>query len=142
GHLSLGAGGGRGRATTKGPPMTATTDPIRPLRADRVPAWALEADVVIAGYGVAGAAAAVEAARAGAAVLVLERAGGWGGAASQAGGCIYLGGGTPVQQACGFEDSAEEMEKFLTAALGPGADAAKIADYCAGSLEHFDWLVG
>lgn len=122
--------------------MTATTDPIRPLRADRVPAWDLEADVVIAGYGVAGAAAAVEAARAGADVLVLERAGGWGGAASQAGGFIYLGGGTPVQQACGFEDSAEEMEKFLTAALGPGADAAKIADYCAGSLEHFDWLVG
>lgn len=38
--------------------------------------------MVIAGYGVAGAAAAVEAARAGSQVLVLERTGGWGGAAA------------------------------------------------------------
>ena len=39
------------------------------------------ADVVIVGYGIAGAAAAVEASAAGADVLVVERTGGWGGAA-------------------------------------------------------------
>lgn len=104
--------------------------------------WDHEADVVIAGYGVAGASAAVEAARAGADVLVLERTGSWGGAASMAGGFIYLGGGTPVQKACGFEDSVDNMAAFLKVAMGPGADEKRINDYCAGSVAHFDWLVG
>ncbi|MFI2283319.1 FAD-dependent oxidoreductase [Nocardia beijingensis] len=114
---------------------------IRPLRASRVENWDLRADVVIAGYGIAGVSAAIEAARAGADVLVLERTGGWGGAAALAGGFIYLGGGTPLQQALGFEDTPENMETFLLAALGPGVDKAKIADYCRGSVEHFAWLV-
>ncbi|MGV9973976.1 FAD-dependent oxidoreductase [Nocardia beijingensis] len=114
---------------------------IRTLRASRVENWDLRADVVIAGYGIAGVSAAIEAARAGADVLVLERTGGWGGAAALAGGFIYLGGGTPLQQALGFEDTPENMETFLLAALGPGVDKAKIADYCRGSVEHFTWLV-
>ncbi|MBW8487468.1 FAD-dependent oxidoreductase [Actinomadura parmotrematis] len=104
--------------------------------------WDLAADVVVAGYGIAGAAAAVEAARAGAGVLVLERTGGWGGAATMAGGFVYLGGGTPLQRALGFEDSPENMARFMLAALGPDADEAKIRDYCAGSVEHYRWLVG
>ena len=49
-----------------------------PTPADRITNWDYEADVVIAGYGIAGAAAAVEAASASADVLVLERTGGWG----------------------------------------------------------------
>ncbi|MFI7524063.1 FAD-dependent oxidoreductase [Nocardia salmonicida] len=114
---------------------------VRPQRADGVTTWDFEADVVIAGYGVAGAAAAIEAARAGADVLVLERTGGWGGAAALSGGFIYLGGGTPLQRALGFEDNPENMAAFLVAALGPGADKAKITDYCHGSVEHFEWLV-
>lgn len=117
-------------------------DDILPIPVSAVTEWADEADVVIAGYGVAGAAAAVEAARAGADVLVLERTGSWGGAASMAGGFIYLGGGTEIQKACGFEDSVDNMAAFLNAAMGPGADAARIADYCEGSVAHFDWLVG
>lgn len=115
---------------------------VYPIPAASIKAWDHEADVVIAGYGIAGAAAAVEAAGAGADVLVLERAGSWGGAAAMAGGFVYLGGGTPIQKACGFDDSVENMTAFLNVAMGPGADQNRIADYCAGSLEHFDWLVG
>ncbi|WP_405163796.1 FAD-dependent oxidoreductase [Nocardia sp. NBC_01499] len=114
---------------------------LRPLRASSVTEWDLQADVVIAGYGIAGVCAAIEAARAGADVLILERTGGWGGAAAMAGGFIYLGGGTPLQQALGFEDTPENMETFLLAALGPGVDKAKIADYTRGSVEHYNWLV-
>ncbi|MEV6320700.1 FAD-dependent oxidoreductase [Nocardia sp. NPDC051787] len=114
---------------------------IRPLRASSVTTWDHRADVVVAGYGIAGVCAAIEAARAGADVLILERTGGWGGAAAMAGGFIYLGGGTPLQQALGFEDTPENMETFLLAALGPGVDKAKIADYCRGSVEHYNWLV-
>ncbi|MEV0354844.1 FAD-dependent oxidoreductase [Nocardia sp. NPDC050697] len=117
------------------------TATVQPERVAAISEWDHEADVVVVGYGAAGAAAAIEAAEAGADVLVLERTGGWGGAATLSGGFIYLGGGTALQKALGFEDSPENMETFLTAALGPGVDAAKIHDYCQGSVEHFDWLV-
>jgi 3-oxo-5alpha-steroid 4-dehydrogenase len=118
-----------------------TGSDVHPLPASSIGRWDHEADVVIAGYGVAGAAAAVEAARAGADVLVLERTGSWGGAAAMAGGFIYLGGGTPLQKACGFDDSVDNMAAFLNAAMGPGADENRIADYCSGSVDHFNWLV-
>lgn len=113
----------------------------RPIAAADVTTWDLEADVVVAGYGIAGVSAAIEAARAGSEVLILDRSGGWGGAAALSGGWIYLGGGTPLQRALGFEDTAEDMEKFMTAALGPGVDTAKIHDYAHGSVEHYQWLV-
>lgn len=114
---------------------------VRPLPATDVTEWDATADVVVVGYGAAGAAAAIGAAAQGVDVLVLEHTGGWGGAAALAGGFIYLGGGTPVQRACGFDDTPEAMHRFLKAALGPAADEAKLAMYAERSLEHFDWLV-
>ncbi|MEU0540498.1 FAD-dependent oxidoreductase [Nocardia sp. NPDC005978] len=114
---------------------------VRPLAASEVGDYDIETEVLVVGYGAAGASAAFEAARAAARVLVLDRSGGPGGASAMSGGEIYLGGGTPIQRACGFEDTPEAMAAFLTAALGAGADAAKIEAYCAGSVEHFGWLV-
>jgi len=112
---------------------------VRPAGA--VKRWDLEADVVVVGFGCAGACAAIAAAEAGAEVLVLERASGGGGTSAMSGGLIYLGGGTPVQTACGFEDSPEEMYKFLMAACGPEPDAAKVRIFCDESVAHFHWLV-
>ena len=103
--------------------------------------WADEADVLVVGFGAAGAAAAYEAVAAGADVLVLERAGAAGGAAAMSDGFVYLGGGTPEQQQAGFDDSVENMKAFLRAACGPAPDEAKIDAYCESSLEHRDWLV-
>jgi len=103
--------------------------------------WDLEADVVVVGFGCAGACAAIEATEAGADVLVLERASGGGGTSAMSGGLIYMGGGTPVQQACGYEDSPEDMFNFLMAACGPQADEAKVQLLCAESVAHFHWLV-
>ncbi|WP_067544324.1 FAD-dependent oxidoreductase [Nocardia crassostreae] len=114
---------------------------VTPRAASEIGGYDIETDVLVVGYGAAGAAAAFEAALAGARVLVLDRAGGGGGASAMSGGEIYLGGGTPIQVACGFEDTPEEMAAFLEAAMGAGADAAKIDEYCAGSVEHFQWLV-
>ena len=88
--------------------------------------WDDEADVIIVGMGGAGVCAAIEAAEAGASVLGLERAGAPGGASALSHGQLYMGGGTPVQKACGFEDSVEEMAKYLAAACGLGADVEKI----------------
>jgi 3-oxo-5alpha-steroid 4-dehydrogenase len=97
-------------------------------------------DVLVVGFGCAGAAAAYESATAGADTLVLDRTSAVGGSSAMSGGEIYLGGGTAVQRACGVTDTPEEMYKFLVAALGPHADEARLAAYCDGSLELFDWL--
>jgi succinate dehydrogenase/fumarate reductase flavoprotein subunit len=103
--------------------------------------WDDAADVVVVGLGCAGACAAIEAARAGAEVCALERAGGGGGTSALSGGLLYLGGGTPVQEKSGFEDSPDEMFKYLMAACGPGPDEAKVRLFCERSVEHFHWLV-
>ncbi len=112
----------------------------RPVELADVTAFDHEVDVLVVGVGCAGAAAAMEAARAGASVLALERASGPGGSSAQSGGELYLGGGTAVQQACGFEDDADNMYDYLVAALGPHADEEKLRLYCDGSLEHFEWF--
>ena len=106
-----------------------------------ISSWDEQVDVLVVGLGCAGAAAALEAAQAGAETLVLERAGGGGGTSAMSGGLLYLGGGTSLQKACGFEDSAEEMEKYLLASCGDAPDAEKIRLYCEGSVAHFDWVV-
>lgn len=99
-----------------------------------------ETDVLVVGLGAAGACAALEAQGAGANVVVLERASGGGGTSANSGGLIYMGGGTPVQEACGFEDSVEEMFKFLMYASAPSACEEKIRPFCEESVAHFHWL--
>jgi succinate dehydrogenase/fumarate reductase flavoprotein subunit len=101
----------------------------------------MEAEVVVVGLGAAGGAAAIEAARAGADVLVLERAAAGGGTTADSGGLIYFGGGTPVQKACGFDDTPEEMCKHLLEA-SDGANEEKVRLYCEQSVEHFQWFLG
>jgi 3-oxo-5alpha-steroid 4-dehydrogenase len=96
----------------------------------------------VVGYGCAGASAAIGASELGADVVIVERAGAGGGASAMAGGEIYLGGGTPVQKACGFDDTPEAMRAYLMAATGPGPNEAKIDVYCERSVEHFHWLAG
>jgi 3-oxo-5alpha-steroid 4-dehydrogenase len=96
-------------------------------------------DVVVVGFGMAGGCAAVEAAEAGASVLVLERAAVPGGTSALAGGHFYLGGGTAVQSATGHQDSPGEMYAYLMA-VTPEPDAGKIRAYADGSVAHFDWL--
>ena len=111
---------------------------IRRLR--EIPRFDREVDVLVMGLGLAGASVALEAKSAGADVLVIERSGAGGGASALSGGLIYMGGGTPVQKAAGFEDSEENMFKFLMAVSSPGADEEKIRVFCQDSIEHFHWF--
>src|SRR5579871_2066529 len=80
---------------------------VTPCDAAEVSNWDHTVDVVVVGFGAAGSCAAFSAAEAGAEVLVAERTGGPGGAAALAEGIVYLGGGTPIQQACGFSDTVD-----------------------------------
>src|SRR6478735_12357301 len=98
-------------------------------------------DVVVVGFGIAGGCAALEAARAGARVLLLERAAVHGGTSAMSGGHFYLGGGTAVQRATGWEDSADVMYAYLVA-VSKEPEHDKIRAYCDGSVEHFGWLEG
>jgi 3-oxo-5alpha-steroid 4-dehydrogenase len=129
--------------------MTADDDvaAIEPVPERDVARFDDEADVVVLGLGCAGASAAISASERGLDVLAFERQGAPGGTSAMSGGLVYLGGGTPVQRGCGFDDDADTMYAFLlaaTAAHGGAAtdrpDLAKLRLYCDESVAHFHWL--
>lgn len=120
--------------------MNAEVAPLSPLHIGDIGRFDLEADVVVVGQGVAGGAAAIEAARASADTVVLERMSRGGGATALSTGITYFGGGTEIQRACGFEDSLADMSAFVTLAAGAGHDPERVRLYCEGSLEHFQWF--
>src|SRR3546814_8028469 len=82
--------------------------------------WDDTADVLVVGFGGAGACAAIEAREAGADVIAIDRFAG-GGATAYSGGIIYAGG-TRFQKEAGFEDNAEQMSSYLSMAeIGRGS---------------------
>ncbi len=109
------------------------------VASDAVDEWAHTADVVVVGLGMAGVCAALEAHRAGAKVLVIERASGGGGASATSEGILYLGGGTALQRDLGFEDSPDNMFAFMRSSTST-TDDAKLRQFCDDSPAHFDWL--
>ncbi len=119
------------------------TNPSQYRRAGSVSQWHMDTDVAIVGFGGAGGCAAIEAADAGASVSLFELASASGGSTALSSAEIYMGGngGTRVQQACGFQDSTEDMFTYMMMAAGPQADEEKIRNYCQSSRDHFQWLV-
>jgi 3-oxo-5alpha-steroid 4-dehydrogenase len=103
--------------------------------------WDLQADVVVVGFGAAGACAALEAAAAGARVVLLDRFAG-GGATALSGGVVYAGGGTPQQRAAGVGDSAEAMFRYLQTEVGDAVPAGTLREFCDGSAAMLGWLEG
>jgi FAD binding domain len=93
--------------------------------------WDVEADVVVVGFGAAGACAALEAASAGGSVLVLDRFGG-GGATALSGGVVYAGGGTPQQRAAGVTDSPGAMFGYLRTEVGDAVPTPTLREFCDG----------
>ena len=106
-----------------------------------LPDWDVEAEVVVVGFGAAGACAALEAAAAGRSVLVLERFGG-GGATALSGGVVYAGGGTPQQRAAGVTDTPEAMFGYLSGEVGDAVPAETLREFCDGSVAMLAWLEG
>lgn len=101
--------------------------------------WDQEVDVVVVGFGAAGATAAIAAAEAGARVLVLERWG-EGGATARSGGIIYAGGGTPQQRAAGFDDDPAEMFHYLQAECDGSVPDHVLRVFCERSAADLAWL--
>lgn len=112
-----------------------------PLRVNGVGSlnWQDECDVLVVGFGAAGACAAIEAANAGARVMIVDRFSG-GGASAKSGGIVYAGGGTSHQKAAGFDDTPDAMYEYLRREVGDAATEATLRFFCAQSTAMIEWL--
>ncbi|SER83035.1 FAD-binding protein [Lentzea albida] len=97
------------------------------------------ADVVVIGFGAAGACAAVEAAASGASVVVLDRFGG-GGATALSGGVVYAGGGTRQQVEAGVPDSVDAMYSYLWHEVRDAVSPETLRRFCEDSAKMLAWL--
>ena len=129
-------------SASPGKPRTSTVTPIEPaleVASARDLAWDDEADVLVVGWGAAGACAALEARAAGASVLVLDRFGG-GGASVLSGGVVYAGGGTPYQQQAGYDDSPQAMFEYLRHETQGVVSDETLLRFCQQSVGNLAWL--
>ena len=118
--------------------MTATP-PITVESADSI-GWDETADVVVIGFGGAGAAAALQAREGGAEVIVLDRFSG-GGTTAYSGGVLYAGG-TRFQREAGVDDDASNLEAYLALEVGDAVRPETLKRFCEGSSDDVEWLVG
>jgi 3-oxo-5alpha-steroid 4-dehydrogenase len=96
-------------------------------------------DVIVVGFGAAGACAAIDAAENGSRVLVVDRNMG-GGASAVSGGVVYAGGGTPHQKAAGYDDDPDNMFNYLHQEVQGIVDDATLRRFCNQSAEQLAWL--
>ena len=113
--------------------------PVQLDAADENVDWDVAGDVVIIGFGGAGAAAAIEASDGGAQVVVLDRFAG-GGSTRISGGIYYAGGGTRIQREAGVQDTPENMFNYLRQETGDAVREDTLRRFCAQSPENFAWL--
>ncbi|MFJ2742218.1 FAD-binding protein [Streptomyces sp. NPDC087440] len=101
--------------------------------------WDAETDVLVIGFGGAGASAAIEAADSGARVVAVDRFFG-GGATALSGGVVYAGGGTRPQREAGIEDSVDAMFAYLKEEAQGVVSDTLLRDFCEKSSGNLDWL--
>lgn len=124
---------------------TSVPGTVTPIEAERLvddPGeidWNDAADVVVVGWGAAGACAAIEARANGASVIVIDRFEG-GGASALSGGVVYAGGGTPYQQQAGFKDSPEAMFDYLRREVNGVVSDDTLMHFCHDSAGNLAWL--
>lgn len=125
------------------PPESVATDgtlPVgMPLRLDAQTQWEAECDVLVLGFGAAGSAAAITACEQGAAVIIADRFDG-GGATARSGGVVYAGGGTAQQKAAGYDDTPEEMFRYLRQETGEAVSETTLRRFCEDSRALITWL--
>ncbi|GAA0796186.1 FAD-binding protein [Marinobacterium sediminicola] len=101
--------------------------------------WDRQCDVLVVGWGAAGACAAIEAHDQGAEVIVVDRFQG-GGASAKSGGVVYAGGGTKHQQQAGFEDTPAAMYDYLKHETQGVVSDATLKRFCDDSVANLKWL--
>ncbi|WP_214102621.1 FAD-dependent oxidoreductase [Acrocarpospora catenulata] len=96
-------------------------------------------DLVVAGGGLAGHAAALAAAELGADVVLLEKTEHFGGSSAMAGGGLVFAG-TELQRREGVDDSPERLRAALAEAGRGRSDPALLDAYVDTQLAVHDWL--
>jgi fumarate reductase flavoprotein subunit len=94
---------------------------------------------VIVGGGAAGFAAALEAAQAGAEVLLLEKMAQVGGSSAMSAGCLAFAG-TDLQKSQGVEDGADLLRRDLLEVGRHQNDPALVDAYVRHQLDTYVWL--
>ncbi|HEY5960053.1 MAG TPA: FAD-dependent oxidoreductase, partial [Polyangiaceae bacterium] len=102
--------------------------------------WHGVSDVVVVGFGAGGAAAAYEAARAGARVTIIDASPAGGGDTAISAGLIFIGGGTALQLAAGYNETPDQMFAVVKAMGGEGADPDVIRAWCEQGPALYEWL--
>lgn len=98
-----------------------------------------EVDVLVAGSGAAGFAAAITAAAEGLDVLMVEKAPVFGGTTAYSAGVVWVPGSRHAREA-GIEDSGEAALRYLQAECGNRLDPARAAAYLQHGPQVLDWL--
>lgn len=99
----------------------------------------LSTELLVIGGGLAGFAAALEAAQAGTQVILLEKMAETGGSSAMSGGCLAFAG-TDLQAAEGIEDSAELLKSDLIEVGQHENDPELVQTYVDSQLETYEWL--
>lgn len=99
-----------------------------------------DVDVVVVGAGSTGMSAAIEAAANGAKVMLVEKQGIVGGAATRSGGKV-MAAGTEYQKELGIEDNPQKMFDYLKGVGGDYINDEKLMAFCENSLDVFNWMV-
>jgi len=100
--------------------------------------WHDEADIVVVGFGGAGAVTAIQAMEGGAKVIMVDRFDG-GGATVLSGGVTYSGA-TDVHREAGLQDTTEDMYEYLKLEVQGVVSDATLLRYCRDSQADIDWL--
>ncbi|MGP3792556.1 FAD-binding protein [Pseudomonas sp. B392_1p] len=118
--------------------VTEILPPLRVEDADRH-AWDDACDLLVAGWGAAGACTALEGHAQGLDVLIADRFQG-GGASAKSGGIVYAGGGTRQQRAAGFADTPEAMFDYLRHETQGVVSDDTLRRFCDESVANLQWL--
>lgn len=102
--------------------------------------WDETVDVIVVGTGFAGLAAAYEAKKAGASVLVIDKMPTAGGNSIINGG-IFAVPGSPEQKKLGIKDSPELMAKDMIAAGDALNHPSKVKALCENAIDAYYWTV-
>ncbi|MFC1914252.1 FAD-dependent oxidoreductase [Chloroflexota bacterium] len=102
--------------------------------------WGAEVDVVIAGSGAAGLAAAVEVADAGVEVIVLEKQAKLSDASTALSGGALAFAGTDLQDKQGVQDSNELLYKDIMDIGQRKNDPELVKVYLSNQLDTYNWL--
>jgi succinate dehydrogenase/fumarate reductase flavoprotein subunit len=99
----------------------------------------MECDVLIAGSGAGGLAAAVTARRLGLEVIVAEKAPLFGGTTARSGGWLWIPN-HPMQAAIGVKDSLEEASTYLLHETGEHFDPARVNAFLTAAPRMVEWF--